>query len=91
LQTLRERVHVPLIVDAGLGRPSHACQVLEWGFDAVLLNTAVALALNPVAMAKAFADAVHAGRGAYRAGAMTEQDLAQPSTPVLGTPFWHQP
>jgi len=91
LQTLRERVHVPLIVDAGLGRPSHACQVLEWGFDAVLLNTAVALALNPVAMAQAFADAVRAGRGAYRAGAMTEQDLAQPSTPVLGTPFWHQP
>jgi thiazole synthase len=91
LQTLRERVNVPLIVDAGLGRPSHACQVLEWGFDAVLLNTAVALALDPIAMAQAFANAVQAGRGAYRAGAMTEQDLAQPSTPVLGTPFWHQP
>jgi thiazole synthase len=91
LQTLRERVNVPLIVDAGLGRPSHACQVLEWGYDAVLLNTAVALALDPVAMAQAFAHAVQAGRTAYLAGAMTAQDLAQPSTPVLGTPFWHQP
>jgi thiazole synthase len=91
LQTLRERVRVPLIVDAGLGRPSHACQVMEWGYDAVLLNTAVALALDPVAMAQAFARAVQAGRAAYLAGAMTSQDLAQPSTPVLGTPFWHQP
>jgi thiazole synthase len=91
LQTLRERVSVPLIVDAGLGRPSHACQVLEWGYDAVLLNTAVALALDPIGMARSFAQAVQAGRGAYRAGAMTAQDLAQPSTPVLGTPFWHQP
>ena len=91
LQTLRERVSVPLIVDAGLGRPSHACQVLEWGFDAVLLNTAVALALDPVGMADAFADAVRAGRHAFLSGAMTAQDLAQPSTPVLGTPFWHQP
>ena len=91
LQTLRERVRVPLIVDAGLGRPSHACQVMEWGYDAVLLNTAVALALDPVAMAQAFARAVQAGRAAFLAGAMTSQDLAQPSTPVLGTPFWHQP
>jgi thiazole synthase len=91
LQTLRERVSVPLIVDAGLGRPSHACQVLEWGFDAVLLNTAVALALDPIGMARAFADAVQAGRRAFLCGTMTAQDLAQPSTPVLGTPFWHQP
>ena len=90
LRTLRERLDVPMIVDAGLGLPSHACQVMEWGFDGVLLNTAVALAQDPVSMAGAFADAVSAGRAAYRSGAMQAQDSAQPSTPVLGTPFWHQ-
>jgi len=89
LQLLRERLDVPLLVDAGLGLPSHACQVMEWGYDGVLLNTAVALAQDPIAMAGAFADAVHAGRSAHRAGAMAAQDAAQPSTPVLGTPFWH--
>lgn len=89
LQVLRERLKVPLLVDAGLGLPSHACQVMEWGFDGVLLNTAVALSQEPIAMAGAFADAVQAGRSAYRAGAMTAQQAAQPSTPVLGTPFWH--
>ena len=89
MQVLRERLSVPLIVDAGLGRPSHACQVMEWGYDGVLLNTAVALAQDPVAMAGAFADAVQAGRAARCAGAMSEHTAAQPSTPVLGTPFWH--
>jgi thiazole synthase len=90
MRTLRDRLDVPMIVDAGLGLPSHACQVLEWGYDAVLLNTAVALAQDPVAMAGAFADAVAAGRAARRAGAMQAQATAQASTPVLGTPFWHQ-
>jgi thiazole synthase len=90
MRTLRERLDVPLIVDAGLGLPSHAAQVMEWGFDAVLLNTAVALAQDPVRMAGAFSDAVIAGRDAFLAGAMQPQDNAQPSTPVLGTPFWHQ-
>jgi thiazole synthase len=90
LRTLRERLSVPMIVDAGLGLPSHACQVMEWGFDGVLLNTAVALALDPVTMAGAFASATQAGRDAFLAGTMTEQHAAQPSTPVLGTPFWHQ-
>ena len=89
MQVLRERLDVPMLVDAGLGLPSHACQVMEWGFDGVLLNTAVALAQDPVAMAGAFADAVQAGRSAHRAGAMQPQQAAQPSTPVLGTPFWH--
>jgi thiazole synthase len=89
LQVLRERLPVPMLVDAGLGLPSHACQVMEWGYDGVLLNTAVALAQDPVAMAGAFADAVQAGRTARRAGAMAAQESAQPSTPVLGTPFWH--
>jgi thiazole synthase len=90
MRMLRERLEVPMIVDAGLGLPSHACQVMEWGYDAVLLNTAVALATDPVVMAGAFAKAVQAGRSAYLSGAMSEQDAAQPSTPVMGTPFWHQ-
>ena len=90
LRTLRERLAVPMIVDAGLGLPSHACQVMEWGFDGVLLNTAVALALDPIRMAGAFARATQAGRDAFLGGAMTEQQTAQASTPVLGTPFWHQ-
>ena len=90
LRTLRERLEVPMIVDAGLGLPSHACQVMEWGFDGVLLNTAVALALDPVTMAGAFASATQAGRAAFLAGTMTQQHEAQASTPVLGTPFWHQ-
>ena len=90
LRTLRERLSVPMIVDAGLGLPSHACQVMEWGFDGVLLNTAVALAIDPVRMAGAFASATQAGRDAFLGGTMTEQQAAQPSTPVMGTPFWHQ-
>jgi len=89
LQLLRQRLAVPLLVDAGLGLPSHACQVMEWGYDGILLNTAVALATDPVAMAVAFAGATQAGRAAYLAGAMQPQVAAQPSTPVLGTPFWH--
>jgi thiazole synthase len=90
LRVLRERLpDVPLIVDAGLGLPSHACQVMEWGFDAVLLNTAVSLATQPSAMARAFAHAIKAGRGAYLAGPMAERHSAEASTPVVGMPFWH--
>ena len=58
------------------------------GFDAVLLNTAVARADDPVRMASAFAKAIAAGRLAYQAGAMAESESAQPSTPVVRTPFW---
>jgi len=90
LKLLRERLSVPLLVDAGLGLPSHACAVMEWGFDGVLLNTAVALAEDPVAMANAFALAVNAGRTAFLSGAMPAQASAQASTPLVGTPFWHQ-
>jgi thiazole synthase len=90
MRLLRERLDVPLIVDAGLGLPSHACQVMEWGYDAVLLNTAVALANHPVSMAHAFAQAVQAGRKAFLSGVMESQESAQASTPLLGTPFWHQ-
>jgi thiazole synthase len=90
MKLLRERLSVPLIVDAGLGVPSHACQVMEWGYDAVLLNTAVALAHDPVAMSQAFAQAVAAGRQAFLGGAMQAQTSAQASTPLIGRPFWHQ-
>jgi thiazole synthase len=91
LRTLRERLpDVPLIVDAGLGVPSHACQVMEWGYDGVLLNTAVSQANLPEVMARAFASAVEAGRAAYLAGPMLERDSAEASTPVVGVPFWHQ-
>jgi thiazole synthase len=90
LQILRERIQVPMIIDAGLGLPSHASQVMEWGFDAVLLNSAVALAQNPIKMAEAFSLAVQAGRIAFLAGAMPANHQAQASTPTLGVPFWHQ-
>jgi thiazole synthase len=76
-----------LIVDAGIGAPSHAAQALEMGFDGVLLNTAVAKASDPVAMAQAFAQAIEAGRTAYRAGLMPARDMASPSTPVAGLAF----
>ena len=90
LRTLRARLpDVSLVVDAGIGVPSHAARALELGLDGVLLNTAVARADDPVAMAEAFAHAVRAGRTAYRAGAMPESETAEPSTPVVGTPFWH--
>ena len=91
LQNLRQRLpDITLIVDAGIGAPSHAAQALEMGYDAVLLNTAVARSPDPIAMAKAFGAAVEAGRLAYKAGIVTPSETAQPSTPTLGTPFWHQ-
>jgi thiazole synthase len=78
---------IPLIVDAGLGVPSHAAQAMELGCDAVLINTAVAQAADPVAMALAFAEGVAAGRRAYLAGPIEPRDMAAPSTPVLGKAF----
>jgi len=78
---------VPLIIDAGIGVPSHAARALELGFDAVLLNTAVAQARDPVQMAAAFAQAIEAGEAARLAGPIEPRDLAAPSTPVIGTAF----
>ena len=75
---------IPLVVDAGIGLPSHAAAAMELGYDAVLLNTAVAKAGDPVAMARAFALAIEAGRTALAAGPMEPRDMAAPSTPVLG-------
>jgi len=90
LKLLRTRLpDITLVVDAGIGAPSHAAQALELGFDAVLLNTAVAKAEHPVAMANAFRLAIESGRTGYLAGLMDARDFASPSTPVVGTPFWH--
>lgn len=75
---------VPLVVDAGIGRPSDAAQAMELGMDAVLLNTAVAQAGDPVAMARAMAQAVEAGRLGHIADPMERRDMAVPSTPILG-------
>jgi thiazole synthase len=75
---------IPLVVDAGLGVPSHAAAAMELGYDAVLLNTAVAEAGDPVEMARAFALGVEAGRAAYLAQPMEPRDMAVPSTPVIG-------
>lgn len=85
LKTLRAAFpDVPMVIDAGLGLPSHAADAMELGFDAVLLNTAVAQAGDPAAMAKAFALAVEAGALARAADPMAPRDMAVPSTPVLG-------
>ena len=81
----------PLVIDAGVGAPSHASAAMEMGYDAVLLNTAVAKAGDPVRMAAAFAAAIDAGRTAYESGLMEPRDMAQPSTPVAGTPFFDLP
>ena len=76
------------MIDAASAYPPTPPVVLEMGFDAVLLNTAVARADDPVRMASAFAKVVAAGRLAYQAGAMAGSGSAQPSTLVAGTPFW---
>lgn len=90
LQVLRERLpDVPLIIDAGLGLPSQAAQVMEWGFDGVLLNTAVSRSGDPVAMAHAFAQATAAGRAAYLSDPVQPHRHARASTPTVGQPFWH--
>jgi thiazole synthase len=91
LKTLRARLpDVTLIVDAGLGAPSHACEAMELGFDGVLLNSAIALAADPIKMARGFNLGVQAGRAAYEAGIMGKKNMASPSTPLIDTPFWQQ-
>lgn len=78
---------IPLVVDAGVGVPSHAAQALELGYDAVLINTAVARAGDPVSIARAFSLAVQAGALAYKADPIESRDMATPSTPIVGKPF----
>src|SRR6185437_5226227 len=87
LKALRAHFDVPLIIDAGIGTPSHAAAAMEAGFDAVLINTAIAQAQHPVEMARAFALAIEAGRTAYLAGPIEPREMAVPSTPVIGKAF----
>ena len=91
LQLLRERFpDKTLVVDAGIGAPSHAAAAMEMGYDAVLLNTAVSKSGNPAQMASAFAQSIKAGREAYLAGIIAPQEKATASTPLIDKPFWHQ-
>lgn len=86
LRIIIEQASVPVIVDAGIGAPSQAAQAMELGADAVLVNTAIAAAADPVAMANAFRLAVQAGRQAYLAGLAGSSTQAQASSPLTG--FW---
>lgn len=82
LKIIIEQSCVPVVVDAGLGAPSHAAEAMELGADAVLVNTAIAVAGDPVRMARAFADATVAGREAFEAGLGTVSDCAEASSPL---------
>jgi thiazole synthase len=84
LQIIIEQARIPVVVDAGLGAPSHACEAMEMGAAAVLINTALAVAQDPVQMALAFKQAVLAGRQAYLAGLPPEQTTASASSPLTG-------
>ena len=91
LKAIRKQFpELKLIVDAGIGKPSDAVEAMQLGYDGVLLNSAIALAQDPIKMAQAFKHAVEAGRLGYQAGAMQQREFASPSTPTVGTPFWHQ-
>ncbi len=84
LRIILEQATVPVVVDAGLGAPSHAAEALELGADAVLVNTAIAVAADPVRMARAFRAAVEAGRAAYEIGLAEQLDTASPTSPLTG-------
>ena len=84
IRIMIEQANVPVVVDAGLGAPSHAAAAMEMGADAVLVNTAIARAGDPVAMARAFKLAVEAGRAAYVAGLIEARATAEPSSPLAG-------
>jgi thiazole synthase len=84
IRTIKHRLSVPVIVDAGVGTASDACITMEQGVDGILMNTAVAAANDPVAMAHAMRLAVSAGRQAYLAGRMPRREVAVPSSPTTG-------
>ncbi|HPF62485.1 MAG: thiazole synthase [Gemmatimonadetes bacterium] len=84
IRTIKARLQVPVIVDAGVGTASDACLVMEQGVDGILMNTALAAADDPVRMARAMRHAVEAGRDAYLAGRMPRREVAVPSTPTAG-------
>ncbi|MFY2510131.1 thiazole synthase [Vibrio pectenicida] len=82
LEIIIEQANVPVVVDAGIGTPSHAAQAMEMGADAVIVNTAIASSRNPIAMAKAFKMAVEAGRIGYEAGLASKAYHAVSSSPL---------
>src|SRR5436190_17126066 len=84
IRLMAEQAEVPLVVDAGLGAPSHASEAMELGADAVLVNTAIAQSRDPVTMARAFRLGVEAGRAAYLAGLIDEREGAAPASPGTG-------
>src|SRR6266550_1880471 len=84
VRTIKRRLHVPVIVDAGVGTASDACVTMEQGVDGILMNTALAAAQDPVAMAHAMRLATIAGRAAFLAGRMPRRDVAMPSSPTKG-------
>lgn len=84
LKIIIEQAQVPVVVDAGIGAPSHGAAALELGADAVLVNTAIAVSANPVAMARAFKQGVEAGRAAFEAGLGQVQTEACASSPLTG-------
>lgn len=85
IEIIIDQARVPVVVDAGIGAPSHAALAMELGADAVLVNTAISVAGDPVAMARAFAQAVEAGRTAFSAGMGCRSKQAQASSPLTGT------
>ena len=78
---------IPMVIDAGIGLPSHATKAMELGFDAVLLNTAIAKAGDPIVMAEAFSHAIISGALGLNADPMEPRDMANPSTPIFGKAF----
>jgi thiazole synthase len=84
IEIIIEQATVPVVVDAGLGAPSHAAEAMEMGADAVLVNTAIAAANDPVEMARAFKMATEAGRIAYETGLAPKSDTASASSPLTG-------
>ena len=84
VRTIKRRLHVPVIVDAGVGTASDACLTMEQGVDGILMNTAIAAAQDPVAMAHAMRLATIAGRAAFLAGRMPRREVAMPSSPTKG-------
>lgn len=84
LEIIIEQSHIPVVVDAGIGSPSDAAKAMEMGADAVLVNTAIAVAKDPIVMAQAFATAVVAGRQAYEAGLAPLYKQAVASSPLIG-------
>ena len=84
IRTIKRRLTVPVIVDAGVGTASDACIVMEQGVDGILMNTGIAAASDPVRMATAMRQAVESGRLAYLAGRMPKREIAVPSSPVIG-------